>query len=347
MSEKILGLRFNQDHGCFTASMESGVRIYNIEPLVEKARYDVETVGSIASCEMLFRSNILAMVPGGPHCKNPENILQIIDDTQKKIAMQIKFASEVKSVRLRRDKLIVVLLKKIHVFSFLHPTEELFFLRTRNNPHGLCEVSPLQSSHKQILVFPGQKIGSIEIVDLSNATKGYSIAPVYITAHQNELSCLAVNQQGTRIASASENGTLIRVWDTFSRNKLVELRRGADPAIIHCLNFSLDSEFLCCSSDKGTVHIFAIKNTHLNRRMSSLPPAIRGTLGKYGDSQWSLATFTVPAESVTICAFGPNNSIYAVCFDGTFYKYAFSVEGICNGEAYDVFLDVDDDNDNF
>lgn len=34
------------------------------------------------------------------------------------------------------------------------------------------------------------------------------------------------------------------------------------------INFSADSDFLCCSSDKGTVHIFAIKDTNLNRRMS-------------------------------------------------------------------------------
>ncbi len=32
------------------------------------------------------------------------------------------------------------------------------------------------------------------------------------------------------------------------------------------INFSHDSLFLCASSDKGTVHIFAVKDTHLNRR---------------------------------------------------------------------------------
>ena len=32
------------------------------------------------------------------------------------------------------------------------------------------------------------------------------------------------------------------------------------------INFSHDSSFLCASSDKGTVHIFALKDTRLNRR---------------------------------------------------------------------------------
>ena len=36
---------------------------------------------------------------------------------------------------------------------------------------------------------------------------------------------------------------------------------------VYCsINFSHDSAFLCVSSDKGTVHIFALKNTSLNKR---------------------------------------------------------------------------------
>lgn len=34
----------------------------------------------------------------------------------------------------------------------------------------------------------------------------------------------------------------------------------------HSLNFSLDSAFLCCSSDKGTVHIFAVDDLKLNKK---------------------------------------------------------------------------------
>lgn len=62
---------------------------------------------------------------------------------------------------------------------------------------------------------------------------GVSSAPVWIAAHRNELGCLALNQQGTRIATASNMGTLIRVWDSTSKNLLVELRRGTDPATVY------------------------------------------------------------------------------------------------------------------
>ena len=125
---------------------------------------------------------------------------------------------------------------------------------------------------------------------------------------------------------------------------LVELRRGSDPATLYCINFSLTDEWLCCSSDKGTVHVFALQDYKLNKR-SAL--ATIGVPGAYAGSQWSLANFTVPQEIACICAFGNNQVdqevIYAVCLDGSFHKYHFSPDGVCNQVAYDVFTDLCED----
>ncbi|CAJ0927784.1 unnamed protein product, partial [Ranitomeya imitator] len=102
--------------------------------------------------------------------------------------------------------------------------------------------------------------------DLCNAKPSSSSAPFTINAHQSELGCLAVNQQGTLVASASLKSTLIRLFGTQTREQLVELWRGTDPATLYCINFSHDRSFQCSSRDKGTVHIFALKDTKLNRR---------------------------------------------------------------------------------
>ena len=149
----------------------------------------------------------------------------------------------------------------------------------------------------------------------------------------------------THILSISLLGTLIRVHDTVKRSLLVELRRGSDPATLYCINFSHDDRFLCCSSDKGTVHIFALANTQLNRRskFQSLGVFSRSS---YFESQWALASFTVSAECACICAFGANlergqnSSVYAICVDGSFHKYAFKENGTCTRKEYDVFFDV-------
>lgn len=61
-------------------------------------------------------------------------------------------------------RLAVILENQIHLFSFPRNLEKLFSLDTRYNPLGLCEISPLSSSEKQLLVFPGHKIGSVQVV---------------------------------------------------------------------------------------------------------------------------------------------------------------------------------------
>lgn len=338
----ILNLRFNQDQGCFTCCMESGLRVYNVEPLVEKAHLENDVMGSIGIAEMLWRTNIIAIVGGGTRPKYAENTVLIYDDLSKKFVMEVTFTSPIKAVRLRRDKMIVALQHEIHVFSFPTPTRRLLTLETRDNPRGLVEIATLATAQKQLLAFPGYKQGSVQLVDLAATEARSSSTPATLAAHQGALACLAVNNTGTMVATASTQGTLVRVWDSIRRDLLLELRRGADSATLYCITFSRDSEFLCVSSDKGTVHIFALKDTQLNRRSTF---SKMGFLGNYVESQWALATFTVPPECACICAFGTRSSVIAICMDGTFHKYVFTADGNCNREAFDVFLHVCDHDD--
>uniref|UniRef100_A0A2R8MTP4 WD repeat domain phosphoinositide-interacting protein 4 n=1 Tax=Callithrix jacchus TaxID=9483 RepID=A0A2R8MTP4_CALJA len=309
----VTSLRFNQDQSCFCCAMETGVRIYNVEPLMEKGHLDHEQVGSMGLVEMLHRSNLLALVGGGSSPKFSEISVLIWDDaregkdSKEKLVLEFTFTKPVLSVRMRHDKIVIVLRNRIYVYSFPDNPRKLFEFDTRDNPKGLCDLCP--SLEKQLLVFPGHKCGSLQLVDLSSTKPGTSSAPFTINAHQSDIACVSLNQPGTVVASASQKGTLIRLFDTQSKEKLVELRRGTDPATLYCINFSHDSSFLCASSDKGTVHIFALKDTRLNRRSALARVGKVGPMiGQYVDSQWSLASFTVPAESACICAFGRNTS---------------------------------------
>ncbi|RHY46660.1 hypothetical protein DYB30_003174 [Aphanomyces astaci] len=316
--------------------------------------------GGIGIVEMLFRCNILAIVGGGRNPRYPPNKVMIWDDHQSRNIGELSFRSEVKAVKLRRDRVVVVLQNKIYVYNFAD-LKLMDHIETITNPKGLCALCP--SSTNTVLACPGVSRGTvrIELYDQRKTT--------LITAHEAELSQMALNLEGTRLATSSDKGTLIRVFDTQSGQLLQELR---------CV--SPNSQYLACSSDKYTVHIFALSQdvagaeglpapplsasrTNSGRYMSgvltqSTPLSkeddntenskssfsfMRGLLPKYFSSEWSFAQFKVP-ETRTICAFGMDkNTILVVGADGSFYKAVFDANGECERTSYSKFIQTDDE----
>ena len=369
---ELLFVGFNQDSGCFACGTDTGFRIYNCDPFKEMFRRHF-TRGGIGIVEMLFRCNILALVGGGQQPRYPPNKVMIWDDHQNRCAGELTFRSQVKAVKLRRDKVVVVLEKKIYVYNF-EDLQLVDHIETTWNPRGLCALCP--NANNTVLACPGLKPGHVK-VELYDMSKN-----IVIPAHESDLACLSLNQDGSRLATASDKGTLIRVFDTQTRQLLQELRRGMTRADVLCITFHPFSNFIACSSDQGTIHIFALdpktsgvgNNASVaqdlgfngNAMKQSLSPResnnnsydgsssgdtnqkstlsfMKGMLPKYFSSEWSFAQFRIPATR-TICAFGNEaNTLIIIGADGSFYKVAFGKGVECEKKFFAYFVKTEDE----
>lgn len=354
---ELLYVGFNQDYGCFACGTDTGFRIYNCDPFKETFKRDFNK-GGIGYVEMLFRCNILALVGGGRNPRYPPNKVMIWDDHQNRCIGELSFRSEVKAVKLRRDRVVVVLEHKIYVYNFAD-LKLVDHIETSANPKGLCALCPYNTN--TVLACPGLQRGHVR-VELYDAKK-----TTLIPAHETALACFALNYDGTRLATASEKGTLIRIFDTVTGAPLQELRRGADRAEIYSIAFHPNSQWLASSSDKGTIHVWALgagagkpveeKNdsvasspkdkAELDKKANpkSSLSFMKGLLPKYFSSEWSFSQYRVP-ETRSIVAFGAEkNSINVVTADGVFYKAIFDPEkgGEMAQESYMKFVKGNDE----
>ncbi|XVF00404.1 hypothetical protein REPUB_Repub03eG0283000 [Reevesia pubescens] len=363
---ELLSVSWNQDYGCFAAGTSQGFRIYNCQPFKETFRRDLKT-GGFKIVEMLFRCNILALVGGGSNSHYPPNKVIIWDDHQSRCIGEFAFRSDVRAVKLRRDRIVVVLEHKIYVYSFMD-LKLLHQIETLANLRGLCCLS--HHSNTSVLACPGLQRGQVRVEHF-----GLNMMKL-INAHDSHIACLTLTFDGLLLATASTKGTLIRIFNTMDGTRLQEVRRGVDRADIYSIALSPNVQWLAVSSDKGTVHIFNLRvrvfgedsssqqssvqspaifhqnsSTSLDALISQTTGAnpgsslsfMRGVLPKYFSSEWSFAQFHLPEDTEFIAAFGSQNTVIVVGMDGSFYRCCF--DPVHGGEMlqqeYVRFLETD------
>uniref|UniRef100_A0A6Q2ZJ67 WD repeat domain, phosphoinositide interacting 1 n=1 Tax=Esox lucius TaxID=8010 RepID=A0A6Q2ZJ67_ESOLU len=194
------------------------------------------------------------------------------------------YSNNILSVRLNRQRLVVCLEESIYIHNIKDMKLLKTLLNTPHNPSGLCALSVNHGN--SYLAYPGSlTIGEIMVYDANNLG-----TVTMIPAHDSPLAALTFSASGTKLASASERGTVIRVFAIPEGQRLFEFRRGMKRYVsISSLSFSADAQFLCASSNTETVHIFKLEQ-HKLRDGECL------TWGAYVGKMFTAASSYLPSQ---------------------------------------------------
>jgi len=310
----------------------NGFFVCNLDPLEERYRRDFDD-GGFEMVEMLYKTNLMVLIGGGKNPKYPANKVIIWDDFKAQRIAELDFKTPVKTVKWNREWIVVVLEERVYIYNFTD-LRLLDQLDTVYSSTGVCALSP--NRENLVLATLSSKVGKVQI---RNYTQNKFSD---IEAHNNEISFMVISFDGTKLATASSRGTIVRIFDTATGNRLQEFRRGSQPAAIRYIAFNQTGTALCLSSDKGTIHVFSCDNSDYENRKSTL--SFMSSVVPLFASSWSSKQFSV-SETISICAFGNDDkehgkhTIIVLGASGKYYKFSFTPEAVdCTQEEVNTYL---------
>lgn len=285
-------ITFNQDASCVALGVNNGYRIYSCKSDVSK-RFQLDQPEAVGLVEMLYKTSLLAIVALGEEPGALPRKLKIMNSKRQVTLCDLIFPSTILLVRLSINRMVVLLESQIYIYDLASMTL-LHTIETSPNTNRLCALShstepdgtsllayplpPKTITHESLLVNGintngGSNLAQSNIQSVSNAPNRVGDAIIFdlttlqplavIEAHKAALSAMCLSNDGTLLATASDKGTIVRVFQVQTGVKLYQFRRGTYPTKIYSLMFSLDNRYVVATSSSGTVHIFRLGEEEL------------------------------------------------------------------------------------
>lgn len=199
-------------------------------------------------------TTMILIVGSGDNAGSSPRKLMIIDVNMRRSVCELSFHTSILSCAVNSQFMIICLISQIHIIE-VNGMNTLKVINTPVNTNGLMSAS--KSTNPTRLVYPSStSLGKFTVMNIDETIAVSSTAEMSCDAHRAPLACLQMNSMGTFIATASQTGTLIRIFDARSGQRVCEFRRGIKHASITYLVFCPFNHYLAAGSSSGTVHIF-------------------------------------------------------------------------------------------
>ncbi|XP_008288447.1 WD repeat domain phosphoinositide-interacting protein 1-like isoform X2 [Stegastes partitus] len=240
---------FNQDSTSLALGTRTGYKLFSLTTVEKLDCIHESETPDVYIVERLFSSSLVVVVSTA--MPQRMNIYHFKKGTE---ICNYSYPDNILAVKLNRQRLVVCLEESIYIHNIKDMKLLKTLLNTPSNPSGLCALSITHSN--SYLAYPGSSsTGEVVVYDAI----GLNTVTV-IPAHDSPLAALSFNASATKLASASERGTVIRVFSVPEGLRLFEFRRGMKRYVsISSLCFSPDGQYLCASSNTETVHIFKLE----------------------------------------------------------------------------------------
>ena len=285
---------FNQDASCVALGLNIGYRIYSCKPDIIKCSH-ARREDSVGIVEMLYRTSLVAVVGLGEEVGSLPRKLKILNTKRQTTICDLIFPSTILLVKLSRQRMIVLLEEQIYIYD-IRNMELLHTIETSPNLNLLCALSedlgtngdglsllaypspPKTITHESLLVNGintngGSQSAQNNIQSVSNAPNRVGDAIIFdlvslqplavIEAHKSALSAMCLSKDGSLLATASDKGTIVRVFNVHTGVKLYQFRRGTYPTKIFSISFSNDNKYIVATSASETVHVFRLGENEL------------------------------------------------------------------------------------
>ncbi|KAL3986280.1 WD domain G-beta repeat family protein [Acanthocheilonema viteae] len=349
--EELSFVGFNQDATSLALGAASSYALYSIKKtdkldLIHESyrqfsddkKKSVE-VSEIMLIERLFSSSLLMLVS----TQAPRKLRIYHFQKNNEICAQ-SYTNTVLAVRLNRDYMVVCLEDIVYIHTVKDMKADIFpVIHTiRDTPSNISGIVDLSSTVNSFLAYPGSiNNGHVQLFDVTRLNSMNTIS-----AHTSPLAALRFSYDGKKLATASTRGTVIRVFDTESGDRLYEFTRGVKRFVsIYSMAFSIDGNYLCSSSNTETVHVFRLEPTadpineneddeeqgwvdYLSKQASSYLPTQMNDLWMRGKS---FATARLPSigkrNAVALPLINGKLHLLVATTDGFVYIYPVEAEG--------------------
>ena len=246
-NNNLLCANVNEEQDCIIFGTKKGLYVYTLYP--QKKIISRKIDGGVSKVSMLHRSNIIFFVGTLENGPNSKQMLNIWDDSHKNIVGQIDFKDTIEHIHTTSDYIFVSTKDTIFIYSFDN-LQQIHSISIEHTNSSLFKVKV----DKHLLIYPSYN----KMILYNWETKESKT----IDCHIHTIELFSLSQDHSLLATCSQKGSLLRIFNIDTLQQVKELRRGSDHVTIVNIAFNNDATLLLCSSNKGTIHIFSLSDTN-------------------------------------------------------------------------------------